>query len=82
MILELTNNLMGIAREDEAVKVSFVDKDQIISKQEPKGNEQRRQENQEIRNENNKMRKKNEFVIYFGFGIFIILIALFLLIFS
>jgi hypothetical protein len=81
IILQLTRNLMGMAREDEAVKVSYVEPQRIVSRREISHKKERREEFESQQKEFKKEQVKNEMFIYLSIGVFIIIIALILLLF-
>lgn len=79
MILRLTNDLMAIAREDEAVKVSVVEANKIVSKREVQEKKVKREERQEQIIENKREQTQNEMLIYLSAGVFVVVVALLLL---
>lgn len=81
-ILELAKNLIGMTREDEAVKVSVIDREKIVSRNELNKNQNRSEEQKILNIETKKEKKKNEFIIYLGVGIFIFILTVIIVLIS
>lgn len=76
VILTLKSDLMGIAREDEAVKVKYIEPDKIVSKQRIVQKEKEIKERKQKKEEEKKEQVKSETTLYIALVIFIILIAI------
>lgn len=82
LILNLGKNLVGFAREDESVKITFIEPDKIVSKTEVRNREVKKQAVSEKKAEVKKEQLKSEMTVYLLVGILVIVLALVLLLFS
>lgn len=81
LTLRLKRDLIGMAREDDAVKVTYVEPKKIISKQEVLEQKQRKVLNKQNFEEQKKEQAKNEMYFYLAVGLAVVLLALLMLIF-
>ncbi len=82
IILQLAPDLFGLAREDEAVKITCVKPENIIQKVDKAREKIKIKEYENEKKTNKKEQVKNEMFIYVSVGILVIVLALFFLIFS
>ncbi|HOJ50478.1 MAG TPA: hypothetical protein PKW55_06665 [Spirochaetota bacterium] len=76
VVISLKSDLMGIAREDEAVKVKYIEPEKIASKSKLVQKEKQKEEIRQKKEEEKKEQIKSETTLYITLVIFIILIAI------
>ena len=76
LVLKLASDLIGLAREDEAVKISYISPENIIPRKDLNKKEEKQKENTLIQGERKREQMRNEVSIYLAVGVFIIILAM------
>ncbi len=82
LIINLGKNLVGFAREDETVKITYIEPDKIVSKVEQKKQENKKIQKEEKRATVKKEQIKNEMFVYILVGLLVAVLSFALFFFS